>query len=190
MLVEHRPTFWNVGEVDSLPTHPRLSEIQHSVQGSWAFQDWSYPPFRLWVCESALNTFCSTALLGLFLHCPRWAWASQVMLVVKNLPTNAGDIRDAGSIPGSERSSEEGNGTPLQYSWLENSMGGEAWWATVHEAAKSQTQLSDWAHTVALFLSLRSSMMFSTVAAVMYCYSLTSCEGIPFLHILANICYL
>ena len=40
-------------------------------------------------------------------------WASQV---VNNLPANAGDIRDAGSIPGSERSSEEGNGTPLQYS--------------------------------------------------------------------------
>ena len=45
-----------------------------------------------------------------------YMWASQVALVVKNLPANAGDIRDAGSIPGSERSPEEGNGTPVQYS--------------------------------------------------------------------------
>ena len=42
--------------------------------------------------------------------------------VVKNLPTNAGDPRDVGSIPGSGRSLGEGNGNPLQYSCLENSM--------------------------------------------------------------------
>ena len=47
---------------------------------------------------------------------------SQVAIVVKNPPANAGDIRDMGLIPGSERSSGEGNGTPLQYSCLENSM--------------------------------------------------------------------
>ena len=46
--------------------------------------------------------------------------------VVKNPPANAGDTRDAGSIPGSERSPEVGNGKPLQYSCLENSMGREA----------------------------------------------------------------
>ena len=44
--------------------------------------------------------------------------------VVKNLPTNAGD---SSSIPGSGRSPGEGNGSPLQYSCLENPMGGEAW---------------------------------------------------------------
>ena len=43
-------------------------------------------------------------------------------LVVKNLPANAGDIKDAGSIPGSERSPGEGHGNPLQYSCLENPM--------------------------------------------------------------------
>ena len=43
-------------------------------------------------------------------------------LVVKNLPANAGDIRDTGSIPGSERSPGEGNGNPLQYFYLENPM--------------------------------------------------------------------
>ena len=48
--------------------------------------------------------------------------ASQVMLVVKNPPTNAGDIRDVGSIPGSEKSPRGGNGNPLQYLCLENPM--------------------------------------------------------------------
>ena len=51
---------------------------------------------------------------------------SQVALVVKNLPTNATDIRNAGSIPGSGRSPGEGNGNPLQYSCLENAMDREA----------------------------------------------------------------
>ena len=50
---------------------------------------------------------------------------------------------DPGSIPGLGRSSGEGNGNPLQYSCLENSMDGGAWWATVHGVAKSRTQLSD-----------------------------------------------
>ena len=44
-----------------------------------------------------------------------------------------------GSIPGLERSPEEGNGNPLQYSCLENSMDRGAWWATVHGITKSQT---------------------------------------------------
>ena len=48
--------------------------------------------------------------------------ASQVVLVVKNLPANAGDLRDMGSIPGSGRSPGEGQGNPLQYSCLENPM--------------------------------------------------------------------
>ena len=54
---------------------------------------------------------------------------SQVVLVVKNLPANTGDARDEGSIPGLGRSPGGGNGTPLQYSCLENSMGREVWWA-------------------------------------------------------------
>ena len=65
--------------------------------------------------------------------------AFQGALVVKNLPANAGDARDVGSIPGSERSPGEGHGNPLQCSWLENSMDRGAWWATVHEVTKSQT---------------------------------------------------
>ena len=53
---------------------------------------------------------------------------------------NAGD---SGSIPGSGRSPGEGNGNPLQYSCLENSIDRGTWWATVHGVTKSQTQLSD-----------------------------------------------
>ena len=67
--------------------------------------------------------------------------ASQVVLVVKNLPANAGDTRDVGFIPGSARSPGRGNGNPLQYSCLENPMDRGAWWATVHGVAKSQTGL-------------------------------------------------
>ena len=58
----------------------------------------------------------------------------------KESACNAGDL---GSIPGSKRSPEEGNGHPLQYSWLENSMDRGAWRATVHGFAKSQTRLSN-----------------------------------------------
>ena len=64
-----------------------------------------------------------------------------MVLVIKNAPTNAGDIRDVGSIPGSGRFPGEGNGDPLQYSCMGNLMDSGAWWATVHGVAKSQTQL-------------------------------------------------
>ena len=57
-------------------------------------------------------------------------------LVVKNLPSSEGDAGDLGSVPGSGRSSGEGNGSPLQYSFLENSMDRGPWWATVHRVTK------------------------------------------------------
>ena len=69
--------------------------------------------------------------------------------VVKNPPAQAGDARDAGSIPGLERSPGKGNDTPFQYSCLENPMDRETWWATVRgvteldktEAARHTDQL-------------------------------------------------
>ena len=59
--------------------------------------------------------------------------------MVKNLPASEGDASDAGLISGLRRSLGEGNGNPLQYSCLENSMDRGAWWATVHGTAKSWT---------------------------------------------------
>ena len=56
-------------------------------------------------------------------------------------PANAGDTRNTGLISGSGRSPSVGDGNPLQYSCLENSMDRGAWWATVHGVTKSQTQL-------------------------------------------------
>ena len=64
----------------------------------------------------------------------------ELVLVVKNLPVNAGEVRDTGSIPESGRSPGEGNGTPLQYSCLGNPMDRGAWRAIVHVVAKSRTQ--------------------------------------------------
>ena len=63
--------------------------------------------------------------------------------MVKNPPANAKDAGDAGSVPRLERSSGVGNGNPLQYSCMGNSMDRGAWWTTVHGVEKSQTQLSD-----------------------------------------------
>ena len=76
----------------------------------------------------------------------------------KESTCNAGDAEDMGYIPGSGRSPWGGHGNPLQYSCLENPMVREAWWATVHRAAKNQTWLKqlgrhttehthNWAHT-------------------------------------------
>ena len=93
----------------------------------------------------ALSTFTS---LRNHYHC----WLPQFFIIPnRNYPfpggsddkesaCNAGDL---GSIPGSGRSPGEGNGNPLQYSYLENSVDRGAWWATLHGVAKSQTQLSD-----------------------------------------------
>ena len=102
-------------------------------------------------------------LLSLLIHWCLWTilwnkiftWAlqdtraSQVEVVVKNPPTNAGDIRDMGSILGSGRSPGGGHGNPFQYSCLQNPMDRGAWQATVQRVAQSQTwlkQLSMHAH--------------------------------------------
>ena len=69
------------------------------------------------------------------------AQASQVALVVNNLPVNAGDIRGASSIPGSGRSPGGGHGNSLQYYCLKNSMNRGAWWAIVRSVTKSRKRL-------------------------------------------------
>ena len=75
-------------------------------------------------------------LVELFISC----WTSLVAQTEKNPTCNAGNL---GLTPESGRSSEEGNGYPLQYSCLENSMNRGTWWAIVHGDAESQTQMSD-----------------------------------------------
>ena len=67
--------------------------------------------------------------------------ASQVALVVQNLPANSGDVRDEDLIPGSGRSPGGGHGNPLQYSCLENPMDRGVWQVRVHGVTQSQTQL-------------------------------------------------
>ena len=63
--------------------------------------------------------------------------------MVKNLPINAGDAGDVGSIPGLRRSPGGGHGNPLQYSCLENPMDRGVWWAAIRAVTKSQTRLND-----------------------------------------------
>ena len=63
--------------------------------------------------------------------------APQVVQVLKNTPANAEELRDAGSIPGSERSPGVGNGNPLQYSCLQNPMDRGAWRDAIHGVAQS-----------------------------------------------------
>ena len=133
-----------------------------SLQSTWSVQDWaprggnleSRPPIPLlpplirtsWGCYWPAGPFQNPVrgggpvarTLGLTFE---WHQASQVAVVVKNLPASAGDIRDAGSILGSGRSPGGGNGHSLQYSCLGNPMDRGAWWATVHGVTNNWTQL-------------------------------------------------
>ena len=92
---------------------------------------------------SRLSLFITApCVLGGLFHPQRYEpkrGASQVAIVVKTLPANAGDERDVGSIPGPGRSPGGGHGDPLQHSCLENPMDRGAWQSTVHRVAKSQT---------------------------------------------------
>ena len=69
--------------------------------------------------------------------------ASPVASTVRNPPANSGDTGGMDSVPELGRSPGEGNGNPLQYSCLENSLDREDWRATVHGVAKSRTLLSN-----------------------------------------------
>ena len=103
-----------------------------------------------WVGKAAaslLNTSESQACLhtritwGTFKASDCLGPASQVVIVVKNPATKAGDRRDACSIPGLGRSPGEGHGNPFQYSGLESPVDRGAWRATIHSVTKSWTQL-------------------------------------------------
>ena len=84
-----------------------------------------------------------------------FSWASQVVLVVKNLPANAGDVRDSGLNPGLGRSPGGGHGNALQYSCLENPMDRGVWQATAHRVIGSQTRLKRLSmHTHHFFIAM------------------------------------
>ena len=86
-------------------------------------------------------TWLSSVSMWWFFTWVQGRQASQLVLVLKNPPASAGDIKDMGVILGLGRSLGGGHGNPLQYSCLENPMDRGAWWATIHRVTKSQTQL-------------------------------------------------
>ena len=94
----------------------------------------------LWVVEWKELAICNEKI---WIWIRLWEyWEAPVAQEVKNPPASAGDAEGQGSVPGLGRCPGEGNGYPLQYSCLENSMDRGAWWATVHRVAKSWTCLS------------------------------------------------
>ena len=93
---------------------------------------------------------------------------------------NAGDL---GSIPGSKRSSGEGNVYPLQYSGLENSMDRVAWQATVHGIVKSQTQLSNF---FSFLLRTIVNNSVELLAHVLWCLCVHACVWLFLRHIPRN----
>ena len=100
--------FWPYCEACRIELMPPAVEVQSL--NHWTVKEFSALLLHIYICM--------------------YTWDSQVALVIKNLPSNARDLRDVGSIPGSGRSPGEGNGNPLQYSHLENPMDTGAWQAT------------------------------------------------------------
>ena len=114
----------------------------------------------------------STQLTAFHFHFHCENRASQVTLVAKNLPANAGDIRDAASILGSGRSTGGGNGNPLQYFCLENPKDRGAWQATVHGVTKSWTWLKQFSTQVVSMSSLYEQRQIEILLHfLLICYS-------------------
>ena len=121
------------------------------LRGHWD-RFYSYPRVRWCILE---NRMCIPKLR--FKNEYLALRAFQVVLMAKNRPTNAGDIRDAGLIPGLGRSPGGGNGNPLQYSCLRNPMDRRAWGNAVHRVAESDTTEATWrSQTHLAFWALRA----------------------------------
>ena len=122
-------------EGDCLVSAPRLTGWAVSrlfLEWAQSLPRWFYSleSRLLWVCERwAFDGDSVGHVLQGFFFFPG--------LICSDPPANAGDAGDTGLIPGSGRSPEGWNGTPLQYSCLENSMDKGTWWATVHGVAES-----------------------------------------------------
>ena len=139
----------------------------------------TYTPLLQWKCpvHCLLRSFCfgsSFPLLQLYIISSSLANLISLLdsfggSVVKNPPADVGDV---GLIAGLERAPRVGNGNPLLYSCLENSMDGGAWWATVHGVAKSRTRLSDFTHSLIL---INSKCLATLAAWFKYQVCLNSC---------------
>ena len=138
-----------------MAAHASFSGLKKSPdRGAWGV-------YSSWSCkESSMTEHVHTLLLVKYVFLKTvlsvrealWIYRLQSLVAQKKAP--GFDAEDLGSIPGSRKSSAEGNGIPLQYSCLENPMDGGAQQATVHGVAKSQTQLSNF---TSLSLSLHSN---------------------------------
>ena len=134
----------------SLPRQAWLSLCSISIWPCVCFKSYSLFVFRTslvtyrpCVCEyvCVIIYILTTALI--YLPPAQEHWGFPGALVVKNPPANVGDVRDAGSISGWERSPGGGHGHSLQYSCLESSMDRGARWTTAYRVTKNHTLLSD-----------------------------------------------
>ena len=135
-------SFWQLQDCSLLASSVfwwmRLGELCKFPDG----RDWQWGKLGLALVGRAMFSKVLIQLSADGWSCtPSLPRGSQVALVVKNLPANAGDIRDTGSVPGSGRAPRGEHGNPLQYSCLENPMDRGVWWATIHRVSKSWTRL-------------------------------------------------
>ena len=130
----YRVSYSNVSKWDKGLVDNHLGAFTAAPLRGHGDKSYSFPRVRWCVLE---NRMCipKLRLMNEYLA----LWALQVVLVAKNRHANAGDIRDAGLIPGLGRSPGGGNGNPLQYSCLRNPMDRRAWGNAVHRVAESDT---------------------------------------------------
>ena len=98
----------------------------------------------IYLCQSAHTCLKGNFQITLFKKLFIFYWSiadSQMVLLVKNPPANAGDVRNVGSFPGLGGSPGGGHGNPLLYYSLEDPVDSRAWWTTVHGVANSWTHL-------------------------------------------------
>ena len=139
------------------PAYTQLSEwalhnhrfcITYSTNLRFCMESAVHSWLNLWMQNPQIQK--ANSILFFFKEIPDISVSFPDGKVVKNPPANAGDTRNTGSIPASERSPRERNNNPLQYSCLDNSMGRGAW----------QTPLNDWAHTRVDPLIVQGSTVF------------------------------
>ena len=138
----------------SSPQHPcswlRLQEELGDLDISCKLKFFLVPlplkgsPRILWKSSYIMCLFCVRHCIFLYNLQLTAPFKDCILTAVKNLPTNARDTRDKGSIPDSGRSPGGGHGNPIQFSCLGNSMDRGSWQSTVHGVIKSWTQLNTW----------------------------------------------